>query len=190
MPSSRSLGRRPGFARRDNGQAAVEFALVLPVLLILALGVAEMTNYIMAWLKVRSASTTAADLVARQEQTTPDALEDVVSAVHVIMAPFDSDRIDGSINHVEFDDDGTASCTWSHAIDGGDDFDPIDGIGELAEPNQGVIVLHVHLNYQSITGDFFELPSAVSEVAYAAPRRTRTIPCRDDGGGDEACEGC
>lgn len=194
MPRSRTRARRPGFARRDSGQAAIEFALVLPILLILALGVAEMTNYIMAWLKVRSASTTAADLVARQESTTSGELDDVVNAVDVITAPFDSDNVEGSISHVEFDADKNASCTWSHQVHAADDdFDPTGDIDTLAASNQGVVVLHIRLDYQSITGDFFELPSSVAEVAYAAPRRTRRIPCCDgceDCADCDGCEGC
>src|SRR6202045_4407737 len=52
-------------ARDRSGTAAVEFALVLPGVLALAIGCYEAANLILADLKLEAAAETAADLVAQ-----------------------------------------------------------------------------------------------------------------------------
>jgi Flp pilus assembly protein TadG len=53
-----------------SGTVVVEFALVLPVLLILILGSYEAANLLIAYLKLEAAAETAADLVSQTPQNT------------------------------------------------------------------------------------------------------------------------
>jgi Flp pilus assembly protein TadG len=56
---------RHGLAADRSGTAAIEFALLLPVLLTLFFGCYELESYLLANLKVTAAAETAADLVAQ-----------------------------------------------------------------------------------------------------------------------------
>src|ERR1700737_4127445 len=49
----------------QSGIAAVEFALILPIMLLLFLGSFETTNLVLASMKLEASAETAADLVAR-----------------------------------------------------------------------------------------------------------------------------
>lgn len=68
---------RPGRIRRSrnlqheqSGLAAVEFALILPIMLLLFLGSFETTNLVLAHMKLEASAETAADLVAQTRVNT------------------------------------------------------------------------------------------------------------------------
>lgn len=68
--------------------AAVEFALVLPMLILFALGTAEIGRAALLDMKVRHAATAVADLAARDESLSTAALDDIFSAAGQIVRPF------------------------------------------------------------------------------------------------------
>jgi Flp pilus assembly protein TadG len=54
----------------QSGIAAVEFALILPIMLLLFLGSFETTNLVLAYMKLEASAETAADLVAQTRVNT------------------------------------------------------------------------------------------------------------------------
>jgi Flp pilus assembly protein TadG len=84
-------GRRHGrFWADPSGLAAVEFALILPVLLLLAIGASEIARFAMLGLKVQHAADTVADLASGSAQLTPAGMTDMFNAVRHIVQPFDA----------------------------------------------------------------------------------------------------
>jgi Flp pilus assembly protein TadG len=62
---------RSNHLRHDvSGVAAVEFALILPIMLLLFLGSFETTNLVLAYMKLEASAETAADLVAQTKVNT------------------------------------------------------------------------------------------------------------------------
>jgi len=53
------------FHKSEDGVSAIEFAFILPVMVVMFLGVVEVSNYVMAARRVASVASTAADLVAQ-----------------------------------------------------------------------------------------------------------------------------
>jgi Flp pilus assembly protein TadG len=78
------------FRADPRGFAAVEFALILPVLLLLALGVTEIARFAMLGLKVQHAADTVADLASGSATLTPAGMTDMFNAVRHIVQPFDA----------------------------------------------------------------------------------------------------
>jgi Flp pilus assembly pilin Flp len=72
-----------------RGLAAVEFALILPVLLLFAIGVSELARFALLGLKVQHAADTVADLASGSAQLVPASMTDMFSAVRHIVQPFD-----------------------------------------------------------------------------------------------------
>jgi len=62
--------RRSNLRRDSSGLAAVEFALILPIMLLLFLGSFETTNLVLAYMKLEASAETAADLVAQTRVNT------------------------------------------------------------------------------------------------------------------------
>jgi Flp pilus assembly protein TadG len=83
-------GAPGGFAADRRGIAAVEFALMLPVLIGLYLGASELAQYISNARKVALATRSVADLISRQTlPVTTESLQNTIRAARAILAPFD-----------------------------------------------------------------------------------------------------
>jgi Flp pilus assembly protein TadG len=71
------------------GNVAVEFALTLPVLILLMLGSAEMARFVILHQKVDRVAVTMSDLVARAETIKESELDDIFKAADFVAQPFD-----------------------------------------------------------------------------------------------------
>ena len=71
------------------GNVAVEFALTLPVLMLLMLGSAEMARFVILHQKVDRVAVTMSDLVARAETIKESELDDIFEAADIVAQPFD-----------------------------------------------------------------------------------------------------
>ena len=84
LPFSRARRLAPN----QSGTVAVEFALLAPLMITLFLCCLEVTNLVMAYLKLNAAVQTAADLVAQQKTTQSIAnITDYANAAKDTMAP-------------------------------------------------------------------------------------------------------
>ena len=119
MPKPQEFAKRIASLFGDTrGVAAVEFALILPFLLILFLGVAETTNALNHDRKVSQIASTVADLVAQAETINAAEAQDIMVAADEIMAPYSSSALQVIIASVSFDEDGNPEVDWSVDQDG------------------------------------------------------------------------
>lgn len=110
------------FLRNDQGVAAVEFALILPFLLLLYLGSIEASSLFTVDRRVDVISTTVADLVARwnpnQGAITQADLGDYFRAAEGIIAPYATTNLSQLVSVLEVDGDGEATVVWSCGFNG------------------------------------------------------------------------
>jgi Flp pilus assembly protein TadG len=86
--------KRDGFLRQDTGAAAVEFAFILPFMLILYFGLIDVTGLISVNRRIVSAATTMADLVGQQKTNVlASTITDQFNAVYVTMNPMPSSNV-------------------------------------------------------------------------------------------------
>lgn len=103
-----------GARRCDAGSAAVEFALVLPIMLMLYIGFVEVSALISVDRKLQSAAGALGDLVARSDTTISAAtLTDYFQAAGGIMTPNPVDELHQVVTQVEVRADGTTRVAWS-----------------------------------------------------------------------------
>lgn len=127
---SRRIGRAARFQvlrfrrglRDRSGIAAVEFALILPFMVVLYLGTAELTYGLMANRKMTLVARALSDLVAQEQDSTgiTDAeITDVFNAARAIMSPYDNTPLRMSVSSIEFVSNGatppvyTARTKWT-----------------------------------------------------------------------------
>jgi Flp pilus assembly protein TadG len=78
----------------QSGTVAVEFALLLPLMLTLFIASMAITNVVMAYMKVNAAAQTVADLIAQQQKTLADAdVQDYSYAARGVMAPLPTSQV-------------------------------------------------------------------------------------------------
>lgn len=82
------MARHLQHRRRDSGVAAIEFAIVLPVLLLLFFGMINIAHYLSAVRKTNAASDLVADLVTRHSASIePSTVDDYLLAAALSFRP-------------------------------------------------------------------------------------------------------
>ena len=110
------LRRRPwtrNFARDTNGVSAVEFALVLPLMLTLYLGGAEVAQAISASRKITLVSRTVADLASQYSTLDAAKMTNILNASAAVVSPFSSSTLKVTVSQVKIDANNNVTVEWS-----------------------------------------------------------------------------
>jgi Flp pilus assembly protein TadG len=111
-----SLPRRlREFQADQNGVSAVEFAMLLPLMLTLYLGTVEVSQAVSLDRKVTLSARSVADLVARATNVKDAEMGDILSAAAAVTAPFPSSTLRIVVSSVYIDNNGAAKVDWSDA---------------------------------------------------------------------------
>ena len=103
------------FRRGERGVAAVEFAFIVPIMLLLYIGTWELSNGVAANRKLSRVSSTLSDLVTQSQSLTCDDIGDIMKAASKVMYPYDSQtRI--VLTGINIDAAGSAKVHWSHGL--------------------------------------------------------------------------
>lgn len=176
LPLPRLLRR---FLVQEDGVAAVEFALILPVLLLLYLGSIEASSLFTVDRRVEVISTTMADLVARwnpnEGPITQAVLGDYFGAAEGIIVPYDDGALTQVVSLLEVDADGVAQVVWSCGFNGGTSLDPGDiyGLGEQMQAISAggfVVAATTRYPYKPVLGMVFKDAITLENEALFLPR--------------------
>lgn len=162
--------------RDRRGVAALEFALVVPVLLTLWMSLVELDRLVTAHRKVMKVAQVTADLVAQDSAQTNASLTAIASAAQYILTPLPSgaDRLGMTITSVGYADPGGATgLLWSFSVGTPVALDP-SATAAMGAPGESVIQVGVSYRYTSPFG-FLLGDRAIGETAIARPRIARRI---------------
>ena len=116
--ASRSLWRLAGRLREArSGLAMVEFAVLVPVMLILYFGAIEITQTVTAKRKLNLVTATLADLTARTNTVSSSDLQQIFGASSSIMAPIDTTGMKMRLSSVIVSPLGVSCVDWSVTSD-------------------------------------------------------------------------
>ena len=100
--------------RSETATAAVEFALILPVMLFVYVGTLEASTLISMDRKIQSVTGAVGDLVSRADTTlTASTLTDYFKAASGILTPYPTTDLVQVVTQVEIKSDGTTRVDWS-----------------------------------------------------------------------------
>lgn len=165
------------FKKSDAGVAAVEFALIIPVMLTTFFGVSEIANYILAARKVSNVASSAADLVAQDTVIATSEINDIMTSLNVVLRPFNSSSATIRISSVVADPNtGNTTIDWSDARNiapraAGSSVT----IPNIISPGQSVIMAEVTFRYQTLFGEYLTNGMTVSDTFYLKPRRSTKV---------------
>tara|TARA_R110002020_G_scaffold12525_10_gene45933 strand:+ start:3973 stop:4548 length:576 start_codon:yes stop_codon:yes gene_type:complete len=175
------LRRVRAFKGSESGIAAVEFALILPIMLLLYIGMAEGSTMISMDRKVQTVSGSVGDLVARSNGViTYNTLDNYVKIAAGIMTPYSSDELVQLVTQVHVDSAGKATVDWSQRYVGhlrqntgtyakGAVFPlPVDVVA-IAK-GEYVIVTESALTYSPLFGLVFDKPVNLKRENFFMPR--------------------
>lgn len=171
------------FGRDERGVAAVEFAFILPIMVMMYFAVAELSLGIQASRKVNTTTSAVGDLVAQAEKITTTEVNAIFEAADAVMQPLD-DTAEIRVTSLWMDQDGDIEVRWSrarnttpHACDA--TIAPPDAV---LSPGQSVIMAEVSYDYDPPIGHVITGTITMEEVFYLRPRQSLevkmlTSPC-------------
>lgn len=109
-----------------RGVAAVEFAIILPLMLLMYIGAVDVTRGVMASRKVALLSRTVSDLVSQQPTTqdTPSSqISTIFAAASSVMAPYDTSSLKLTVSAIDIKAKSDKTCCqavvrWSYTQGG------------------------------------------------------------------------
>lgn len=170
-----SIYRR--FIASTRGVAAVEFAMILPVLMVLFLASFDGGRAIAVYMKVRSATYTL-DAITNQYTTIASTdMQSIVGATSVVMAPYSSTPVVVTISQIAIDASGKATVAWSYSLNGTarSKGSSVTIPTVLATPNSYLIFGEVSYTYTPMFGYFSKAAITFADNLYVTPRSSDCI---------------
>lgn len=173
----------------EQGAAAVEFALILPIMLVLYIGSVEASALISMDRRVQQIAGTLGDLVARSDTAISAAiLQDYFKAAGGLMTPYQTTDLRQVVSQIQVNADGTTKVIWSkqylngvygqatgtaHATNS-TTYKLDDEIKVIAKGSY-VIVSEVNYSYLPLYGIIFKQPIMLYRENFFMPRFGGTI---------------
>ncbi len=165
------------FAGECRGISAVEFAMLLPVMMTLYLGTVEASQGIAANRKVKLIAHTLANLSAQYTDITNADMTNILNAGPAIIAPYSSTNLKEVVSEVSINAQGVASVVWSDTLGG-----TALTVGQtvsiptsLAVPNSYLIVAQVQYGYNPTYGYVVTGTLTLSDQSLMQPRESASI---------------
>ena len=165
------------FAAASDGMAAVEFAMVAPVMIIMYFGLTELADAYDANTKATAVASTAADLIAQEKVVCDAEMTDSFTALNAIMYPFPPNSMKIRISSLIDNGNGTVKVAWSDA----QNMSPrvvnssVTIPAGLVTTGGSVIMSEVEYTYNSPAPHFFPASVPMSDTYYLHPRKVEQI---------------
>ncbi len=166
------------FAASTRGVAAIEFAMILPVLVLILLASFDGGRAIAIYLKVRAATFSLASITNQYATIGNSDATSILSAPGKVLAPYSSTPLTAKISQVTVDGSGNATINWSDALNG-----TARAVGSSITIPTGVatagnctclILSEVSYAFTPIFGYFPGGTITLSDNLYVTPR---SVPC-------------
>jgi Flp pilus assembly protein TadG len=171
----RSLVRFIGDCR---GVSAIEFALLLPVMLTLYLGSVEASQGVAADRKVKLIAHALADLSSQYTDITSADMSNILNAGTAIIAPYPTTNLKEVVSEISINAQGVGTVVWSNTLNG-----TALTVGEtvnvppsLAVPNTYLVFAQVQYSYNPTYGYVMTGTLTLSDQSFMRPRESNSIP--------------
>ena len=183
-----AFGRRaPFFLWQESGIAAVEFSLILPILVLLWIGGVEVTQGLSVDRRCNNLAAAIGDLVARDKKLKPSDISAIFDIAPGAMFPHPTSGMSMRVSAVKMDEDGNATIAWSQAEGSepayADDYD-VNSIvaASLRAPDSQLIMAEVYYNYTPTVGYVIVGSKLLSDRIFFVPRLVSAVQLCDEAG--------
>lgn len=175
------VGAKPrrwfGFARDRRGVSAVEFALILPLMLVLFFGGDELGDALSISRKVTHITSSLSDLVTQSKTITNSDMSDIFDAAGAIITPYSSSILKMKVSEIAIDANSKATVAWSDASN-----DTALTVGSvvtlpaaLVQPSTYLVMSEVHYSFKPVVGYVMTGTYDLSDKFYSKPRLSASI---------------
>ncbi|HEY8618224.1 TadE/TadG family type IV pilus assembly protein [Phenylobacterium sp.] len=166
------------FRSDQRGLAALEFALIAPIMTSLYLGLSELTLAMMAERRASHAASVVADLVAQSHQMNATTMTDVFHVADAVLRPFPADTLVMRVTSVKADANAVPKVVWSR----GDGMTALTATqtapgvpANLLLAGDSVIMTEVSYTWTSPLQKVLPEPLSFSQTFFLKPRRSSEV---------------
>lgn len=180
MKPVRRLNR---FLKDQDGVAAVEFALIAPIMITLYFGMCEFSQAYMANKRMAHVASAVADIVARTTSLNRTQLEGIFDAGGIIMEPYPDSGLSIRVTSVTRNNQGVARIDWTrargqHTPARARDQTVVVPPGLIAN-GESLIMAETAYQFDSPIGYLAPDTMRFSQTYYLRPRTVSRVPCGD-----------
>jgi Flp pilus assembly protein TadG len=167
------------FGKDRRGVAAVEFALIAPVMVLMYCGLVELCQAMIAERKANHVASAIGDLVTQADTVSTTDLSDIFSIGNTIMSPFPTSTLQMRLTSVTADVNGTPKVVWSRASGGLTALAVGQGVTMPLTLAAGDSMVMAESKYQYSSVLHYVLPNVLNynESYYLRPRRSDSVTC-------------
>jgi len=167
-------------AKDARGVSAVEFALILPVMLTIYLGGNELSHALTIARKVTHVTSSLGDLVTQAKWLSASDVDKIFDAAKAIMTPYatTADLFKVKISGVRIDASGKAWVDWSRALQDTPltKDAPFNGLpAGVLVPNTHIVAAEVHYLYKPMLGYQMTGTFDLKDQFYLRPRLNEEV---------------
>ncbi len=170
------------FGRDKRGVAAIEFAMIVPIMFFLFVGAVEFSQALTVDRRVTQIASSTADLIAREKTITSGDVDGIMDIVDHLMAPFETAQLKLTVLNVysSITDANDTKICWFHHHNGGTSAYTTGARYSLPsgilEAGNSVVVAEVSYNYQPLIFEYFIKSAFVlEEKFYLKPRLSKSV---------------
>jgi Flp pilus assembly protein TadG len=167
------------FARAKSGVAAVEFALLAPMMIFLLFGSIDLIDALSTSKRVEVTTVSLADVVSRDTEVDDDEVDGLWAAANMLMFPDDSLTMDLRVTSITIESTTSARVVWS---EGRNSLAPL-GVGSsvalppaMMNPGTSIIMTEARYRYNPPVGFLFIGGTNLRHTAYRRSRLVDPIP--------------
>jgi Flp pilus assembly protein TadG len=167
------------FAADQRGVSAVEFALLLPLMLTMYFGTIEVTDAISADRQITLVASTVANIASQYTQVSNADVSNILGAASQVLAPFPASNATVTLTSVLVDLNGNATVDWSATLNGnkrsGNVTSSIPAALITAAKGGSVLWGEATYNYKPIIGYVVTGTLTMGNQIFARPRMSNTV---------------
>ena len=182
-----------GTLKNRDGVAAIEFAIIAPVMIFMYLGLAELSLLVTADRNVSHASAVTADLSTQTETLTGSDIEDIFDASLAVLGANYTNAARFSVDIISFEvdaDDNIQEVGYAKLGSGFTtkiDPEPImTASPALLNQTSGLVVTRVMYEYHSVSQRYVGTPT-LTETFMLKPRKSASVVFVEGGGHTVTC---
>jgi Flp pilus assembly protein TadG len=176
MISAPNISLLRDFVREKRGLAAIEFAILLPVMLIALLGAVDIEDGIAVSIKNAITARTVTDLVTQYQSIRWDDMTTLLNASSQVIAPYSAANLTVRVSDVSIDQNtGVATITWSRSLPAGSE----RAKGSIVNLPAGMATNGTHLiwgevsySYTPTVGYILTDPITLTNQIFMSPRKS------------------